>query len=113
LYTWGDDSFGQLGLNNGELICTQPKKIVLNEIFHVSKVQCGKFFTAGITSDGIVFKFGSKYKNNLENEFNYDFNKNFYNNNNWNFDINNNDFNCDLNNENENKRKWKNLLMGK
>ena len=104
MYTWGDDSFGQLGLNNGELICTQPKKIVLNEIFHVSKVQCGKFFTAGITSDGIVFKFGSKYKNNLENEFNYDFNKNFYNNNNWNFDINNNDFNCDLNNENENKR---------
>jgi hypothetical protein len=60
LYTWGDDSFGQCGLNedNKNNICYFPKKIIINSNFLVNKVQCGKFYTAGITIDGIAFKFG-------------------------------------------------------
>ena len=89
LYTWGDDSFGQCGLNknNNEnnkgnnninnhaynslnKICFIPKKVVLNSTFIVNKIQCGKFYTAGITNEGTVFKFGLinyKSKNNVYN----------------------------------------------
>ena len=60
LYTWGDDSFGQCGYNedNKNNVCFLPKKINLNSNFFVNKIQCGKFYTAGITNDGIAFKFG-------------------------------------------------------
>ena len=86
LYTWGDDTFGQLGFNSdNNNICSVPKKIVLNDTFFVNKVQCGKFFTAGITSDGIGFKFGNKFNydennimfiNDIQIEKNFDKKKN-------------------------------------
>jgi hypothetical protein len=51
-------------------ICFIPKKVVLNSTFIVNKIQCGKFYTAGITNEGSVFKFGLinyKSKNNVYN----------------------------------------------
>ena len=51
-------------------ICFIPKKVVLNASFYVSKVECGKYYTAGITIDGVAFKFGVinyKNKNNVDN----------------------------------------------
>ena len=51
-------------------VCFIPKKVVLNANFNVSKVECGKYYTAGITSDGIAFKFGVinyKSKINVDN----------------------------------------------
>ena len=51
-------------------ICFIPKKVVLNASFNVSKVECGKYYTAGITSDGVAFKFGVinyNSKNNVDN----------------------------------------------
>ena len=92
LFTWGDDFFGQCGYNNNynnknsnnnnncnncdynddnnNFVCYFPKKVVLNSNFHVNKVQCGKYYTAGISTEGIAFKFGLiNYKNqfNVEN----------------------------------------------
>ena len=125
LYTWGDDSFGQCGLNNNNEInnnhndndngdsikrneinvnvsnniydsfnkvCFIPKKVVLNSPFNVSSIQCGKFYTAGITNEGIVFKFGLinyKSKSNVYNATIKNSNivfLNFKNNENSNFD---------------------------
>ena len=94
LYTWGDDSYGQCGLNNNynknnnfdeynNFCCFVPKKIVLNCSFNVKKVQCGKFYTAGINNDGIAFKFGViNYKNYIRKDnniafFNFKNNENF------------------------------------
>ena len=94
LYTWGDDSYGQCGLNNNynknnnfdeynNFCCFVPKKIVLNCSFNVKKVQCGKYYTAGINNEGIAFKFGViNYKNYIRKDnnivfFNFKNNENF------------------------------------
>ena len=70
LYTWGDDTFGQCGINedNKNNICYIPKKVNVNSDFYVNKVECGKFYTAGITKDGIPFKFGVINNNGFKNE---------------------------------------------
>jgi alpha-tubulin suppressor-like RCC1 family protein len=72
LYVWGDNSYGQIGIINNNKDKNENKSEVplklnfqgKNDNFKVRKVQCGKYFTCGITNDGIVFKIG---KNNNKN----------------------------------------------
>ena len=93
LYVWGDNSYGQIGVinnnnnnldddnNNNNLNYNENKSEVPlklnfkgNDNFKVRKIQCGKYFTCGITNDGIVFKIGGKnkykYNNNNNNIIN-------------------------------------------
>ena len=55
----------------------------MNCSFNVKKVQCGKYYTAGINNDGIAFKFGViNYKNYIRKDnnivfFNFKNNENF------------------------------------
>ena len=73
LYVWGDNSYGQIGvINNNEKNYENKSEVPLklnfqgnNDNFRVKKIQCGKYFTCGITNDGIVFKIGKN--NNKKN----------------------------------------------
>ena len=60
LYTWGDGTHGQLG-EKIDGICARPKKVVMNVPFYVTKVECGRNYTAGINEKNIVFYFGKAH----------------------------------------------------
>ena len=79
LYTWGENYYGQVGCfnkeNNNEKDNNNinlPSKVVINNEgnnnLKVLKVECGKYFTIGISNEGFVFKIGGKYNNNNEEE---------------------------------------------
>ncbi|MBQ9949577.1 MAG: hypothetical protein IJO93_02525 [Clostridia bacterium] len=53
LYTWGDNSFGQLGTGNTENV-TEPFCVMTD----VSFATCGGYTTAAVTSDGSLYIWG-------------------------------------------------------
>ncbi|NLB61675.1 MAG: hypothetical protein GX802_04540, partial [Clostridiales bacterium] len=56
LYTWGDNSFGQLG--TGDTVnANQPVLVLKNAV----SVSCGYDTTAAITSDGSLYMWGKNY----------------------------------------------------
>ena len=90
LYTWGENYYGQVGCfnkeNNNEKDNNNinlPSKVVINNEgnnnLKVLKVECGKYFTIGISNEGFVFKIGGKYNNNEEEKQNNNNNIQFLN----------------------------------
>ena len=64
LYTWGIGEHGELGYyDEKEKNSMEPVKVGMSVPLLVSKIKCGKFYTAGITSKGIPFLFGNKNVN--------------------------------------------------
>jgi regulator of chromosome condensation len=68
LYTWGDNTWGQLGLNN-YTSSSHPQLVPSLSSFNILQSSCSKgekyASTACITSDHQVFMFGSAYKGKL------------------------------------------------
>lgn len=68
LYTWGDNTWGQLGLNNYTSY-SHPQLVTSLAPYIIIQLSCSKgekyAHTACITSDHQVFMFGSSYKGKL------------------------------------------------
>lgn len=58
-FVWGSDKHGQLGQNTGKKQFTVPRGCVFQGIQSVRKVSCGDSHSMILTSDGLLYAFGS------------------------------------------------------
>jgi alpha-tubulin suppressor-like RCC1 family protein len=77
VYSWGNNSFGQLGFMN-IIASNTPKLIELfdetNEKYFIEKISCGSYYSLLLSREGDIFGFGSNDcgqlgNNNMENHF--------------------------------------------
>jgi RCC1 and BTB domain-containing protein len=65
VYVWGDNEFGQLGIENIKSLNT-PKILELKDI-RIDKISCGANHSLLLTNDRVIYAFGSNYFGQIAN----------------------------------------------
>jgi alpha-tubulin suppressor-like RCC1 family protein len=58
VFSWGNNSNGQLGLNNTENIVNKPSIVLLSNEISIQKISCGQYHSLLLSRDGHIYWFG-------------------------------------------------------
>ena len=69
VYAWGNNTYGQLGIDNGGLTVSAPTLVETLKNKNVISVSAGRYFSLALTEGGQVYSFGANNRLQLGYEF--------------------------------------------